>query len=364
MFEDKTFDALLREKLALLPASLDTREGSVIYDALAPNTLEAAMLYTALDAILRESYADTASFEYLVKRCAERGIAPRPATAAVALGEMNLPVPVGSRFSSVGGADRLDWLVTGAADGEEGESAWRCYLVCKTPGEAANAAAGRLIPVEYHEGLTSARIVRIVIPGENEEDAAGLKKRYTDSFRSRSYGFNRAGYIEAALSVPGVGGCKPYRAWKGPGTVGLVIQGSDYGVPSEELVRAVQTMIDPVGSSGDGMGIAPIGHEVTVMPVTGIAVSVSTSLTFRDGGSFDRCKAAIEQTVDGYFRELNAAWSGESALVVRISAIEARISALPGVLDITKTKLNGREENLLLPENAVAKRGEITNEAL
>ena len=78
MYEDKTYEAILQEKLARVASYLDKREGSIIYDALAPNSLESAMLYIALDSVLNETFADTASREYLIKRCAERGIAPLP----------------------------------------------------------------------------------------------------------------------------------------------------------------------------------------------------------------------------------------------------------------------------------------------
>lgn len=77
MYEDKTYEAILQEKLARIASSLDKREGSIIFDALAPNSLESAMIYVALDTILNETFADTASRDYLIMRCAERGITPR-----------------------------------------------------------------------------------------------------------------------------------------------------------------------------------------------------------------------------------------------------------------------------------------------
>ena len=36
MYEDKTYEAILQEKLARVASSLDKREGSIIFDALAP----------------------------------------------------------------------------------------------------------------------------------------------------------------------------------------------------------------------------------------------------------------------------------------------------------------------------------------
>ena len=107
MFESKTFETLLAQKLARVPKKLDKREGSIIYDALAPNAFETAMVYAAMDVVLDETFADTASRKYLVRRCAERGITPRPATVATAKGSFNIDVPIGSRFS----CDKFNWIV-------------------------------------------------------------------------------------------------------------------------------------------------------------------------------------------------------------------------------------------------------------
>ena len=347
MFEDKTYERLLQEKLAQVKDTFDKREGSIIYDALAPNSLEAAMLYIALDRILIETFADTASREYLVLRCAERGIAPLPAAATVGIGEFNVEVPIGARFS----LGDYDWAVTEEIGGG------RYYLTCETAGAAPGGSTGNLIPVEYIDGLTRAVLAEIVIPGEDEEETEALRQRYLNSFRNQSYGFNRAQYIEVTEALPGVGGCKPYRAWNGPGTVKLVITDSDFGVPSGTLVEAVQTAIDPAGNSGEGLGLAPIDHEVTVKAVTGTEIAISTKLTFASGWSLSECLPYIEETIDGYFKELNATWSKEEALIVRVSQIESRLLTLPGVLDITGTALNGVSGNLALDKDAIAVRG-------
>lgn len=352
MYENKTYEAILREKLSKVADSLDKREGSIIYDALAPNSLETAMIYAALDTILTETFADTASREYLIKRCAERGITPYGATAAIGMGEFNIAVPLGSRFS----CDKYNWMVT------EQITPTRFYLTCEMTGADPNGYTGQLIPIDYIDGLTSAQLVSIVINGEDEEETESLRLRYLNSFQGQSYGFNRAQYVEVVEAMPGVGGCKPYRAWNGPGTVKLVITNSAYGVPSAELISSVQTAIDPTQNSGEGVGLAPIDHEVTVAGVTGTAINIATSLTFAPGWTLEETLPYIEQAIDDYFRELNAAWARESNLLVRISQIEYRLLALAGIVDIAGTALNGGTANLLLDKNAIAVRGTFTNE--
>lgn len=351
MYENKTYETILREKLSKVADSLDKREGSIIYDALAPNSLESAMIYAALDTILTETFADTASREYLIKRCAERGITPYGATAALGMGEFNIAVPLGSRFS----CGKYNWVVT------EQVTPTQFYLLCETPGAAPNGYTGQLIPIDYIDGLISAQLVSIAINGEDEEETESLRLRYLNSFQGQSYGFNRAQYVEVVEAMPGVGGVKPYRAWNGPGTVKLVITDSEYGVPSSELIDSVQTAIDPTVNSGEGIGLAPIDHEVTVAGVTGTAINIVTALTFAPGWTLEETLPYIQQAIDGYFGELNATWAREKNLLVRVSQIESRLLALAGVVDISGTTLNGGTSNVLLAENAIAVRGTFSN---
>lgn len=351
MYENKTYESILQEKLARVASSLDKREGSIIFDALAPNSLESAMIYVALDSILNETFADTASREYLIKRCAERGIAPLPATAAVGIGEFSMDVPIGSRFSG----DKYNWTVT------ERISTGQFYLTCETLGADPNSYTGLLIPIEYIDGLATAQLTSIAIHGEDEESTEALRLRYLNSFANQSYGFNRAQYVAVTEALPDVGGCKPYRAWNGPGTVKLVITNSEYGVPSLELISSVQTAIDPTQNSGEGIGLAPIDHEVTVEGVTGTTINVSTSLTFASGWSLEECLPYIEEAIDTYYTELNSTWSKEAALIVRVSQIEARLLNIAGIVDITGTTINGQTANITLDKNAVAVRGAFDN---
>ena len=99
MYEQMTFERIVRRMLDAVPQNVDKREGSILYDAVCGAALELANLYIELDVVLNETFADTASREYLIRRAAERGLSPEPATNAVLRGEFNIDVPIGSRFS-------------------------------------------------------------------------------------------------------------------------------------------------------------------------------------------------------------------------------------------------------------------------
>ena len=108
MFEDKSYPALMQSALARLPASMDKREGSMLWDGVAPAMAEVALLYLGLDFVLQATYISSAPREYLIKRAAERGLAPKPASAAHFRAAFDAEVPVGARFS----CEDLNFVVT------------------------------------------------------------------------------------------------------------------------------------------------------------------------------------------------------------------------------------------------------------
>ena len=83
MYEDMTYESLLRRMLDRIPEKFDKREGSVIWDTHSSTAAELQMLYLELDTILREAYGDTASRDFLILRCKERGIYPHEATKEI-----------------------------------------------------------------------------------------------------------------------------------------------------------------------------------------------------------------------------------------------------------------------------------------
>lgn len=352
MYENVTFDSIMEDLLARVPSTMDKREGSVIWDALAPTAIELQNAYIALDTVLNETFADTASLFYLAKRAAERGIVQKLATKAVLQGEFtpaSLELNIGTRFS----CDNLNYAIT------EKISDGIYKLECETAGTAGNTHFGTLIPVDYIDGLETANLTEIIIPAEDDEDAESLRKRYFDSLDSQSYGGNVSDYKEKTKAIRGVGGVKVTPVWNGGGTVKLTIQDSTFDVPSEELVELVQNEIDPVGHSGEGLGIAPIGHVVTVVGVQNKVVDIETNITYQQGWSWDASKKYIIDTIDEYFNELKATWEDNENLTVRISQLESRILDCEGVLDISGTSLNGSTSNLALGADEIPVRGSV-----
>lgn len=390
MYEDITYELLLArmlEKARAANANLDTREGSLVWLSHAPAAVELQNLYLQLDNILRETFADTASREYLMLRAAERGIVPysaTPATLRLQITPPTLELDANTRFS-IGACNYgvTDNLGNGAYE-----------LTCETAGEIGNAWSGPVLPIDYVEGLESCTITGLLVPGEDEEDTEAFRKRYFDSLNAQAFGGNRADYLEKVNAIPGVGGVKVYRAWNGDikpavllppegtaewiagasapegvkawletihaaaaerqltvgGTVRVVVIDSTFAAPSQALVELVQTTVDPLQNAGEGEGIAPIGHVVKVEGVQETVVDLSFSLTYQNEWDWEAVKPYVLDTINGYFKELAETWADQNErLVVRISQLESRILSVSGVLDISNTAINEEAANYPLP---------------
>lgn len=346
MFEDKTYEALLQEKLDLVNPKFDKREGSLIYDALAPNSAELAMAYIQMEWMFQQMFGDTAEREYLVKIAKDtRGIEPKEATYAVLKGEFNVPIKIGERFN----LGTINYKVTELMDASKNTY----KLTCETLGREGNKHLGTLIPINYIKGLTDCELTELLIPGEEEEDTEVFRKRWRDSFRSFAFGGNRDDYMEKIKSIPGVGSCKCYRTTneageKVGGHVKCVITSSDYSVPSDEVIQSVQKMIDPTKDM-EGLGLAPIGHTVHIQAVIGKRIRITSHITYETDITFDDIKSQIEAVVDHYFLTLTKAWETSTNLIVRTSQIEAAILNVEGVIDVTDTKLSYQYNPVIAP---------------
>lgn len=381
-----TYREILERMLNRVSDKFDKREGSVIFDTHSPTALELEILYVELNRMIAEGYGDTASREYLILRCKERGIIPYPATYAVLKGTFT-PATVdviGKRFN----LGSLNYIVTEKiADGE--------YRVqCETPGTVGNQYFGQLIPIEYVEGLETATLTEVLIPGEDEEDTEDLRTRYFNSFDEKAFGGNVRDYIEKTNAIPGVGSTKVTRVWNSDirpadmipneivnewyegiigtvnptvkawleivysaakakkltvgGTVLLTILNSEYGVPTPELIQTVQTAIDPEQNAGEGYGLAPIGHVVTVKPADSVTINVKTTITFDVGYSWSNLQSSVDEAIQAYLLELRRTWADNPYLVVRVSQIETRLLSIPGIVDIGNTRINNKADNLTL----------------
>lgn len=405
MFEEFNSDSIQEKMLDDVDERYDKREGSPIWDATAPAAMQIGEFYGNLAMAMDEVFADSASYYFLVKRAAERGLFPKQETQAVCkmvVSPSDTQISIGDRFN----LGDLNYAVTSIYEDEKGSY----KLTCEEPGSTANQQTGELIPIETENelnGMESAILTTILIPGEDDEDVEEFRQRYFASFKDESFGGNRADYISKVKEIDGVGGVKVYRRWNGGykpsqmipgkavsewyeqqsnetfgaevyswlkkiyeaaekklltvgGTVLVEIINTEYQRPSQTLVNLVQEYLDPVQTAGEGDGVAPIGHVVTVVGVREKLIHIALQqIEYKSGYSFSNRREAIESAIDGYFLELRREWEVEDVLVVRVNQIERRLMEIEGIIDIGETLLNGVAENITLETGGIPIRGEI-----
>ena len=337
MFEDKTYENLMDEMLANVDESLDTREGSIIHETIAPIGQELELAYQDLGLVLNECFGDTASYYYLIKRAAERGVIVQEGTAAVIKIQATpstVEMEMGTQFT----IGDLSYSVT------ENLGSGLYNITCQQTGVAGNNTTDDIIPMEDVEGLEAVEVVEIVAPGTDDEDVEHLRQRYYESFQEVAFGGNQAEYKEKAKSFQTVFGAKVYPVWQGGGTVKLKILGADYKAASAETVAAIQEAFDPT-QDGTGVGIAPIGHIVTVDTVTEEPINVSMELHYSAGANWNQIKDEFAQKFEAYLLELRKTWDDNSVLIVRMGEIERIVLSIQGVEDTTEVLINGVESN-------------------
>lgn len=336
--EIPTYEELLQRCLDRIPSTLDKRQASVIYNALAPCCAELAQLWIKLASTYDLVFVDTAVGEALDALVKQNGITRKEATYALRKGEFNMVVPVGSRFSD----GTLNYIVTENITGTNNSR-----LECETAGAVGNTYYGSLIPISYIDGLTTAELTDIIDSGEDIESDDALRERYLEWVTAPEFGGNISDYQVKVKALTGVGGCKVIPVWNGGGTVKLIITNSTYGVPDQSLINYVQQEIDPTGDQ-TGLGIAPIGHVVTVVGAEEASLSVACKLVLETGKTIEDVQTNINNIVDNYFSYLASTWDSQENLIIRISQLETRVLGVDGVLDINSLTVNGTTNNIQL----------------
>lgn len=360
VYESMTADNLEQRMLTRVDPSLDKREGSIIYDATAPAAMELEEAYIMARVILKEAFITTADRAFLMLRAAEYSIYPTDPTTAEVLGQFNQDVALGSRFTYP--ATGFVYAVKSQVDA----TVHTYRLVCETAGAAGNDCIGDILPVTSIDGLTSAKIIELITPGKDEEDTEVFRARVIRELKSKAFGGNGDDYKEKVLAIDGIGGVKVYRCWNGGGTVKLVILNSEYNTASTELVADVQKKIDPP-PQGKGYGLAPIGHTVTVVSATAVAINVEAELLVKTGYTIDDVLTKAKENIGSYLQTRRKAWTDESDrenLVIRTAYILDALLNTPLVEDVTNVTANGAADHLALASDEVPILGTVTLKAV
>ena len=366
--EQYTFEYLIQQALSRVPNTIDKREGSIIYDALAPACYELSEYYMYLRKILIDTYASTASEEYLDLRVAEQGLTRYAATYATKKGTFinnsDAPalIPIGSRFSIISDKKNVNYYVSEVYTDEFGVVVPGTYkLVCEKLGTVGNGYVGALIPITHIQNLKLATMTDLIIPARDVETDEELRTRYFLTINEKPFGGNLAQYYEELKAIDGVGEVQIYPVWNGGGTVKCSVIDAEYNAISGDFINVIQNIIDPEnaqGIQGTGLGLAPIGHQVTITTPTEVAINIETTIVLINGYNLPQIKSLIGQAIAEYLLTLRKAWGigndlNQYTLAIYIARINSAILSVRGVANVTGTLINGFAEDLVLEQSVV-----------
>ena len=359
-----TKEEIQRQMLAQVDNDLDKRQGSLIQTAIAPVAwyLEGAFLSIAkLQNNTSPTLAVGDSLDLLV---ALRGITRKAATPAVRQGTFDAPIPAGSTFKTINGADSVSFA-SGDLISQSGTT-YVYALTCEVAGTIGNSYTGEILPITAIPGLTSATIGEIVTVGTDAESDDSLRARYFETFADTPYGGNIAEYRKAILAINGVGAVQVYPAYNGGGTVLCSILDDQYNPAESALIDAVQAVICPPNDgesnpSPNGYGIAPIGAAVTITTGTALPLNIEFTVQFTSGieNGLSLYREDIEEAVAAYIKEVREGWgtalrthSISYPVTIYAARLIYAILTVPQVVNVTGLTINGASGDIVLTETA------------
>ena len=349
--------------------NMDKREGSIVYDTLAPVCLELAEAYAKLDILESQLSLLTATGTNLDNRAYEQGMAREQETQAERIGTfkkyqideqtgeyvkdelgnkilIDMDIPEGSRFVSPED-DTIIYEYIGKNDEDEN------ILQCETYGSVGNEYIGTILPLIAIPDLVEAKITGTYVPAQDTESDTELRTRVINKLNSLSFGGNIDAYIEKVSSVDGVGTCKVFPAWQYNGSVLLSVVDSNYEPITESFASRIKEEIDPEESSGQGVGFAPIGHYVTITTPIKSNVKVQFHLDLEADVNAGNVQEECEQKIEEYFDSVRHDFGQDKTLGIYRARIIDTILEIPEVLNITDVLLNDMDADIIYTDEGL-----------
>ena len=333
MYEDMTYENILQGMLNRVPDDIDKREGSVIYDALAPAAYFLADQYFQLGNFVDLVLPDTALGEYLDRTVSAYGIARKTATAAVRKMITSGAVEIGTRW----GISSLVYIVNKALTETE------YAVICETNGAIGNQYSGEMQALSAVSGITA--LGDIITAGTDEENDDAMRARFYEKVRLPATSGNAYHYQQWALEVPGVGAAKVIPLGDGPGTVTILVVGSDKAV-SPTLPGKVAEYIETV---------RPIGATVSVLSPDVLEINIAANVQLDGSESLEEVKQVFKTELTDFLKNLT--FSGKRVSYAKIGNV---LLDVPGVSDFDTFTINGVIGNIAVGDRQVPVVGTIS----
>lgn len=357
--DNNSYEKILNRVLGNdLLVNVDKRVGSIIYDAVAPICLELAEAYVKMDILENQTYLMTATGNNLDKRVYDYGISRASATRAMRIAEfkkykrnsegnlvldnkgnkilIDMDIDIGVRFAVPNSTTTFQYI--GKIDNYR-------IVECEQLGTEGNEHLGQILPLTQVTDMIEAKIISTYKPAEDEETDTQLRTRVVNALNYASFGGNIQDYIERTDAIDGVGETKVFPAWQYNGSVLLSIVDPQYDPITEEFKKNLKEQIDPDDvidqygtvlkddTSGQGIGIAPIGHYVTITTPVKKTVNVNLQIRFREGYTIEILTERTKNAINEYFLKCRKTFGQDVNITLYVSDIIIAVKNLDGIID-------------------------------
>lgn len=361
--DDNSFEKIMTRMLANEKlANVDKRVGSIAYDAIAPCAMELAEVYAKMDILEQQTYLLSATGLNLDKKVYNYGVVRNEATISQRIGKfqkyktdensdfvfdengdkvlIDMEIPVDTRFV-IPEDSETTFVYIGKIDGYD-------VLECEQAGTKGNQHIGIILPLTPVKDMVTAEIISTYKFGEDRETDDELRERTLNIINTESFGGNISDYIEFTNAIDGVGNTKVFPAWQFNGSVLLSIVDPQFNPVSQEFINNVKNQIDPEENTGQGVGIAPIGHYVTVTTPVRNEVSVSLSLELETDITSTQIQEQIEIELQKYFDSVRKNFGQNKTLTIYRARIIECVLNVPEIVNVTNVLLNDLDEDVIL----------------
>ena len=353
-----SFENILKRELADVDDSLDKRVGSIVYDGLYPAAGEMAQLYIAIQIYKEQTYIKTAVGDNLDKIGENYSIPREQATQALRIGEFidtndnYINLPIGSRFSVPDSDSTITYVITKWIE------TGKAILQCEQAGTIGNEYVGAILPLFSINNLKEATIIGTQTPAQDVEDDDTYRDRIIRHLNSKGFGGNIQDYKDYIEKIDGTSEPRVYPVWNGGGTVKVSVLDSQYNAISSEFQDEIKELIDPVEYTGLGVGMAPIGHNVTIDTPTEVEINISATLDL-DTVTIGQVQAQIEANLENYLLSIRKEWAKKDYLSendytsVYIAQVIANMVNVNGVKNATDILINEENSDLNIENTAL-----------
>lgn len=369
MFEDQTYEAIMADAIARAPAGIDTRQGSIYFDAVSGVSMRLAKFYTDLDLVRNMATITTATGDMLDLKAVEFGLTRHSAIAAQYRAEYEGGPPEdGDRFYY----DMQYFVFKRLTEDDEVVEVFEAEIA----GEAGNdiLPGTPAVPVITNLKLQSATFGEIYTMGADVESDTDFRERILEKVSGPAVNGNKAHYKMWCESVEGVGLARIFPLWLGENTVKAVLIDANAYPVNERVVQAVQDYIDPCGKGmtkevdgkvynyGDGLGngVANIGAHFTAVAADRLDINISFTVTEKqESASLEKVRKDTSERIQDYLREVVMRTKPEDKVVVRYNNIGALLSNIEGLIDFSNLLVNEDTINIYPTDEEVPVLGSV-----